>query len=483
MIDPARLFTPDRPRRPNVMARDHVVVSGHYWASLAGIQVLEAGGNAIDAGVATGLAIDVLESQYVGFGGVAPIMLYLAERNEVVVVSGVGPWPAAARAEYFRTHHGGRIPDGILHTVVPAAPANWIATLERYGTMSFGEVAAAAIRFARDGFPTYPFLAEIIAAKQDEIRQWPDTAAIFLPGGRVPDVGSSFVQADLARTLQYLADEERARSSEGRRAGLRAAHDAFYRGDIAAAIARHQRENGGWLTEDDLAAFQARFEAPCRGTFRGTEIYACGPWSQGPMLLQALNIIEPLDLRAMGHNSAEYIHAVVEALKLAAADRETWFGDPDFEDVPLEVLLSKSYARRAACVVRPAPRLAGDAAGRRRGARCPAVAPGSVRRWSDRSRAARHIVPVASRTATAMCSPQHPATARSAAPLCRAPAFCHRCGDHAATPHPTIRRVSAPAGDRACPPTPQSPSVLANGRCRSAHPAAKCLGRRWCRRS
>ncbi|HEY6430497.1 MAG TPA: gamma-glutamyltransferase [Acetobacteraceae bacterium] len=347
MIDRARLFTADRPRRPNVMARDHVVVSGHYWASLAGLQVLEAGGNAVDAGVATGLAIDVLESQYVGFGGVAPIMLYLAERNEVVVVSGVGPWPAAAHAEYFHTHHDGRIPDGILHTVVPAASANWIAALERYGTMSFGEVAAAAIRFARDGFPTYPFLAEIIAAKQNEIQQWPDTAAIFLPGGRVPDVGTPFVQADLAATLQYMVDEER--SSEGRRAGLRAAHDAFYRGDIAAAIAQHQRANGGWLTADDLAAFQARFEPPCRGTFRGTDIFACGPWSQGPMLLEALNIIEPLDLRAMGHNSAEYIHAVVEALKIAAADREAWFGDPDFEDVPLKILLSEPYTatRRA----------------------------------------------------------------------------------------------------------------------------------------
>src|SRR5580658_8030967 len=197
MPDTARLFTPSRPRRPNVMARWHVVVSGHYWASQAGFQVLEAGGNAIDAGVATGLAIDVLESQFVGFGGVAPIMVRLAD-GSVQVVNGVGPWPAAADINVFHAKYNGRIPDGLLHTVVPSAPANWIEALRRWGTMSFGDVAAAAIRFARDGFPVYPFLHEIVAAKQAEIRQWPDTAAIFLPGGEPPTVGSNFVQADLA---------------------------------------------------------------------------------------------------------------------------------------------------------------------------------------------------------------------------------------------------------------------------------------------
>jgi gamma-glutamyltranspeptidase/glutathione hydrolase len=207
MMDTARLFTPARPHRPNVMAHKHVVVSGHYWASQAGFQILEAGGNAIDAGVATGLAIDVLESQFVGFGGVAPIMIHLAATNEVVVINGVGPWPRAASAAYFRDRYNGRIPDGLLHTVVPAAPANWIEALARYGTMPFGDVAAAAIRFARDGFPTYPFFTEIIDAKQDEIRAWPTTAAIFLPDGQPPRVGSNFVQADLGRSLQYMVDQ------------------------------------------------------------------------------------------------------------------------------------------------------------------------------------------------------------------------------------------------------------------------------------
>src|ERR1700733_5113334 len=151
MPDPAYLFGPDRPRRPCVMAQRHVVVSGHYYASLAGLQILEAGGNAIDAGVATGLAIDVLASQFVGFGGVAPIMVYLGDRNATHVINGVGVWPKAANLEHFHRHFGGRIPDGLLHTVVPAAPANWITALERFGTMSFGDVGASAIRFAREG--------------------------------------------------------------------------------------------------------------------------------------------------------------------------------------------------------------------------------------------------------------------------------------------------------------------------------------------
>ncbi len=266
MPDPAWMFGPARPHRPCVMAQLHVVVSGHHYASLAGLQILEAGGNAIDAGVATGLAIDVLETQFVGFGGVAPIMVYLADRDTVQVINGVGPWPQAADIEHFHRAFDGRIPDGLLHTVVPAAPANWIEALARWGTMRFSDVAAAAIRFARDGFPAYPFFVEILADKRHEFEKFPTTAAIFLPDGRVPEVGETFVQADLARTLQYMADQEQSAGGD-RLAGLAAAHDAFYRGDIAAAIVRHQAENGGWLRAADLAEFRARVEPPCRSRF------------------------------------------------------------------------------------------------------------------------------------------------------------------------------------------------------------------------
>jgi gamma-glutamyltranspeptidase/glutathione hydrolase len=271
----------------------------------------------------------------------------------VQVINGVGPWPQAASLEHFHAHYGGRIPDGPLHTVVPAAPANWIAALARWGTMRFAEVAAAAIRVARDGFPAYPFLVEILAAKQDEIRRFPDTAAIFLPGGRVPAVGEMFVQADLGRSLQYMADQEHAAGGD-RLVGLRAAHDAFYRGDIAAAIAHHQRETGGWLSADDLAAFEAQIEAPSRVRFGDMDVYGCGAWSQGPMVLEALSILQGLDLCGFGHNSARYVHAVTEALKLAAADREAYFGDPAFVDVPLDTLLSPDFAAERRALLDPA---------------------------------------------------------------------------------------------------------------------------------
>jgi gamma-glutamyltranspeptidase/glutathione hydrolase len=366
------LFGPARARRPNILARHHVVVSGHYYASLAGLQVLEAGGNAIDAGVATGLAIDVLESEFVGFGGVAPVMILPAGQAEPVVISGVGVWPKAARLEYFHERCGGRIPEGLLHTVVPAAPSIWIAALERFGTMSFGEVAASAIRIARDGFPMYPFFAEQIAARQKDFSHWPTTAAIFLPGGRAPEVGEIFVQSDLGSTLQYMADQERAQARGDRIAGLHAAREAFYRGDIAAAIVRHQQENGGWLAAEDLAEFRIPFEPPCRIRFHGFDVYGCGAWSQGPMVLEALKILEGIDLPAAGHNSPAYIHAVTEALKLAAADREAYFGDPAFVDVPLDVLLSDAYAARRRGLIDPAKAWPGlPPAGAARGAPAP----------------------------------------------------------------------------------------------------------------
>lgn len=203
---------PKRPYRPNLMARHHLVVSGHYWASLAGHEILEAGVNAIDAGVATGIAINVLQSEFTGFGGVAPAMIYLADQKRVASTTGVGTWPTALSCAYFHERFGGRVPDGILNTVVPSAPDIWITALEEFGTISFGEAARAAIRFARDWFPMYPMMAERLEETQDQIAKNPVTAAIFLPGGRPPRVGELFFQKDLASTLQYLADQEATKS-------------------------------------------------------------------------------------------------------------------------------------------------------------------------------------------------------------------------------------------------------------------------------
>ena len=350
-------FTPDPSHmdgfRPLLRGQRHMAVSGHYLASQAALQILEAGGNAVDAGVAGGIALAVVHSQYVNFAGVAPIAIYLAAEKRVETISGLGGWPRAVTPDYFQRRHGGRIPPGILRTVVPAAPDAWITALERYGTMRFADVAAAAIRFAGEGFVMYPHMADIIASHEQEYARWPTNAAIYLPGGRPPRVGERFVQADLARSLQYMADEEGAAASRGREAGLEAARRAFYRGDIAAAIVRYHRENGGLIAAEDLEQFRVAVEPPVYFEFEGVDVYACGPWCQGPVLPQALSLLRADELRDMGHNSVDYVHTVVEALKLAFADRERHYGDPRFVDVPLDCLLSAEHRERQRARIRP----------------------------------------------------------------------------------------------------------------------------------
>jgi gamma-glutamyltranspeptidase/glutathione hydrolase len=196
-------------------------------------------------------------------------------------------------------------------------------------------------------------MAKLIAANAEGYRRWPANAAIYLPGGRPPEPGELFVQADLGRTLGYMADEERAAGNgKGRLAGLKAARDAFYRGDIAREIVRFHEANGGLLRAADLAEFRVGIEAPAGTRFRDIDVYACGAWCQGPSLLQTLNILDGIDLEALGHNSVDYIHVVTEALKLAFSDRHHHFGDPRFVDVPLQALLSKSYAAERRGLIR-----------------------------------------------------------------------------------------------------------------------------------
>lgn len=337
--------------RPTLTGTRHMVAAGHHAAAHAGFTVLEAGGNAVDAGVAAGIALGVLQTDLVNFAGVAPMMIYAADRREVVTIDGLGTWPRNADINVFIKRHGGRMPPGILRTVIPAAPHAWLTALEKFGTMSFGEVAQAAIRLAREGFAMHWLMAGFIAEHEEDYRRWPSSAEVFLPKGRPPKVGELFVQSDLARTLQYMADEEAAHAKGGRVAGLHAARDAFYRGDIAAAIARYHREHEGWVTLEDMAAYSVTFEPPVRTRFGDIELYACGPWCQGPALPQALNIVSGLDLRKLGHNSPQYIHVVAEALKLAFADRQRYYADPRFVTVPVDVLLSESYAaERRKCI-------------------------------------------------------------------------------------------------------------------------------------
>jgi gamma-glutamyltranspeptidase/glutathione hydrolase len=321
-----------------------MVVSGHHLATQAGMRMLQKGGNAIDAGVAAGICLSIVQSDMVNFAGVAPIMLYLANTNEMKTISGLGPWPKAASVDYFIENFGGDIPVGIHRTVVPAAPDAWIQTLKLYGTMSFEEVTRDALDLANHGFPMHQFMANQLKKESNNYKMWPSSAEIYLPNGRPPEPGEIFVQRDLAQTINTMVRAEQKRKPSGRDEALQAARDEFYKGEIAAVILDYHKKNGGLLRREDFENFQVKIEEPLKTTYKDYEIYSCRPWCQGPLLLQVVNILEGVDFKTMGHNSLEYIHLVSEALKLVYSDREKFYGDPDFVDVPTAGLLSRNYA-------------------------------------------------------------------------------------------------------------------------------------------
>jgi gamma-glutamyltranspeptidase/glutathione hydrolase len=339
--------------RPTVGGRQWAISSGHSLASLAAQRVLDRGGNAVDAGVAAGIATNVVQSDMSSFAGVAAIIIYLAKERRVVTISGVGPWPKAASIGYFREHHGGELPLGVLRTVVPAAPDAWLTALERFGTLGVADVMADAIALARDGFPMHPFMHQTIADHRRVLEQWPGTRALYVPDGRVPAPGELFMQRDLATTLQTLVDAAARQSHHGREAAIRAARECFYAGEIGARIVQFYRQEGGFLTAEDLAEFHVEVEESVSGTYRDHDVHVCGLWSTGPVLLQMLNLLEAFPLESYAHNSPDYLHLIAEAMKLAFADREQYYADPRFEDVPLQGLLNKDYAEERAKLISP----------------------------------------------------------------------------------------------------------------------------------
>ena len=339
--------------QPLIHGTHHMISSGHHLATQAGYEVLETGGNAIDAGVAAGIALSVVHSDLVQFAGVAPIMIYLAEEDRVVTISGLGWWPRATSLDRFVSEFDGHVPPGILRTVVPAAPDAWIAALRRYGTMGFADVASAAVRYARKGFSMHSVMCDYVSSHADGYRRWPSNRDIYLPGGESPGLGERFVQTDLADAIQHMIDEESAAAGGGREAGLVAARDAFYRGDLARTMVRYHEESGGWLTMEDLGEYESAVEEPVVARLGDVEVYTCGPWCQGPALAQMVSLLDGIDIAALGHNSVQYIHTVTEAMKLCFADRERYYGDPRFVDVPLDRLLCADYNRERRALIRP----------------------------------------------------------------------------------------------------------------------------------
>ena len=332
-----------------VMGRRFMIAAGHPLAAQAGARVLAAGGNAIDAGVAAGMTLGVVHPDMVSFAGVAPILVHLGKTGETFEVSGVGPYPQRATADFYRAQCGGEIPHGLLRTVVPAAPDAWCTALERWGTLSFADAVAPALECAERGFALSAFSASMIRDNVERYRRYPTSAAIFLRDGQPPAPGDPIVQSELAETIKLMIAGERAARRRGRARAIRAARDVFYKGEIAQRIAAYHAREGGLLEARDLAEFQVDVAAPSRASFRGYEVAACNFWCQGPVFLQMLNLLEPYDFAALGHNSPEALHLIVEATKLAFADREAYYGDPKHVKVPAEALLSRAYAdvRRA----------------------------------------------------------------------------------------------------------------------------------------
>jgi len=344
-VDTQELFEgPRRTRRPTVRGRRHAISAGHHLAALAGQRILDRGGNAIDAGVAAGICIGILLPDLVNIGGVAPIILHHAATGETVTISGLGRWPKAATPDNVRDPATGGIARDLRSCVTPAAMDAWLYALQRFGSLPLSEILADPIDLCENGFVMYDLLATAVKNRAAKLAGWPGTAAVFLPEGRPLGVGERAYQRDLAQTFRRLIAAYEGAASQDRAAGYQAARDLFYRGEIAREIAAFSEQNGGLMTYDDLASFSVKEEPPIAVSYRGYDLWACGPWCQGPVLPIALNILEGYDLQALGHNSPAYLHLVTEALKAAFSDRHHFMGDPEFNDVPIDRLLSKEHA-------------------------------------------------------------------------------------------------------------------------------------------
>ena len=349
--------------RPQLAGTFGMVASTHWLASAAGMAVLEKGGNAFDAAVATGLVLQVVEPHLNGPGGEVPVIGFDAAAGEAFVLDGQGPAPAAATLGVFESLGLDLVPGtGLLAACVPAAFGTWMLLLERYGKLPLREVMEYAIGYARDGYPMLPTASATIAAVADTFRDhWPSSAEIYLADGP-PAAGSRFANPALAAAFSRILAEAEA-AGAGRDAQIEAARRTFYEGFVAEAIAAYLaraevmdvsgRPHRGLLAGQDLADWRPGVEDPVTFDYAGLTVCKTGPWGQGPVFLQQLALLSGFDLAEMGPGSADFIHTVVECAKLAFADREAWYGDPRWSDVPLAELLSPEYASQRRPLVGP----------------------------------------------------------------------------------------------------------------------------------
>ncbi len=339
--------------RPEIAGTFGVVSSTHWIASQVGMGVLEKGGNAFDAAVAAGFTLQVVEPHMNGLGGDAVIIACTAD-GKPKVICGQGVAPAKATIAHYKAQGIETIPGtGLLAAVVPGAFDAWLTMLRDYGTMTLAEVLSPAIGYAKDGFPLLPGVAGAVQSVSEIFKtEWKSSAATWMPGGNVPAAGTLFTNPKLADTLQRLLAEG-ASAGPDREAQIEKARNAYYKGFVAEAIDRFCRENEimdvsgkrhkGVLSADDMAAWRAPVEDPTTFDYRGITVCKAGPWSQGPVFLQVLALLQEYDIPSMDTTGPEFIHLLIEATKIAYADREAWYADPDFNDVPMKTMLSAKY--------------------------------------------------------------------------------------------------------------------------------------------
>ena len=359
----------EKTQKPPLHGSHWMAITGKPLAATAGARMFGRGGNAVDAACAM-LAATSTMWDVLSWGGETQALIYNPKSKKIVAINGLGVAPTGATPEFYRGKGMKYPPEtGPLAAVTPGTPGALITMLSEYGQLSLGEVLAPAIELA-DGYAIDAETADRIEVEKEEIRQWPYSKAVMLPHAgdarEAPVAGEIFRQADLAATLRKLVEAEAGalKAGKSRKEALQAAYDRFYRGDIADEFVRGAREQGGLITKNDLDNWRVKLEEPVHTNYRGIDVYKLDRWVQGPAMLQSLNILENFDLKSMGYNSGSYIHTVYQAMNLAFADRDFYYGDPYFPpDEPIKGLLSKDYAKSRAALVKPGQNDAGAGPG------------------------------------------------------------------------------------------------------------------------
>jgi len=338
-----------RTQKPALQAKTWLAITGKPLAATAGARMFERGGNAVDAACAM-LAATCTMWDTLAWGGETQALVFNPKTGKVVAVNALGVAPTGATAEFFRSKGLTYPPEyGPLAAVTPGTPGGLFTMLAEWGKLSLSEVLAPAIELA-DGYPIESELVGVISRERDRLSGWPFSLALFLPhAGNPPETGEIFRQPDLARTLRRLVGAESGalKAGKSRKDAILAAYDLFYKGELARELTEAARTEGALLTVDDLARWRVKLEEPVKTTYRGIEVNKLTTWTQGPAMLEALNLLEGYDLKGMGYNTSRYVNTVAQAMHLAFADRDFYYGDPDFPpEEPIRGLLSKDYAKK-----------------------------------------------------------------------------------------------------------------------------------------